>query len=213
MIFRSNSTQSEHFNIYSNSNSQPSSSKKGKQDFNFNWSNPSSDSNQGLQTNHHVSIFSEKHKLVVSFDPSGEITRKTLHTKRASLILLRRHSCPPNMVQFNDFLFFYIGNHQKVSKATLRGTADSLTFTGKVQDYNTALINSRFELLMMNGSVYRNLLMNYTMRPKVFQTGVKMMYFVRHVLMQNSEKDVVLDLAGIDFENEEYHGLALFFGG
>lgn len=55
--------------------------------------------------------------------------------------------------------------------------------------------------------------MNYTMRPKVFQTGVKMMYFVRHVLMQNSEKDVVLDLAGIDFENEEYHGLALFFGG
>ena len=116
------------------------------------------------------------------------------------------------MVQFNDFLFFYIGNHEKVSRATLRGAADSLTFTGKVQDYNTALINSRFELLMMNGSVYRNLLMNYNMRPKVFQAGVKMMYFVRHVLRQNSEKEVVLDLGGIDLQNEEYQGWRLYFG-
>ena len=91
------------------------------------------------------------------------------------------------MTCFSDFMFLYVGNHEELSRCRFDQIPDLLTFTQPQSEFNLSLIENRFNFLVYNSKVYKNLVFNFNLQPKVFQLGLLMVKYVEFLLHAQSE--------------------------
>ena len=117
-----------------------------------------------------------------------------IHTKKASLIILRRLGCAPTMTHFHDFMFFYIGNREQLNQDDLFSISDSLTYNGKAQEFNINIIKNRFNFLMYNADIYKNIVFNYNFKPQIFNLSIKVLRYLELLICNNSDKKIGLSM-------------------
>lgn len=124
---------------------------------------------------------------------------------------MRRFSGPPTMTCFSDFMFLYVGNNEELSIPRFESIPDSLTYIKGIQEFNLNLIKNRFNFLMYNSHVYKNLIFNYNIRPKIFQNAMIVLKYIENLLQNQSEnyQDIMINPYLV---NENYlDGIYLIF--
>lgn len=132
-------------------------------------------------------IPSSHRKLVLSLNESRKVCDQMVYTKKAQIVVLRRYSSAPTMTCFSDFMFLYTGNHEEMSESRFETLPDSLTFTQTLQDFNWSLIQNRFNFLMYNTRVYKNLLFNGKVRPEIFGEVLLLIRYIENLIRSQGE--------------------------
>jgi hypothetical protein len=162
--------------------------KKDVQFSNFNNDTLSSKTNNLLEAdeNSRFNTTFENKKLVLSLNEDRKICEQIVYTKKAKLILLRRYSGPPTMACFSDFMFLYIGNNEELDDVRFEHISDSLTFTKKLHEFNKDLVKNRFNFLMYNSKVYKNLLFNDKIKPQIFSICYDLIKYIEYLIYPQS---------------------------
>jgi hypothetical protein len=110
------------------------------------------------------------------------------------------------MTCFSDFMFLYVGNHEELKESRFENFADSLTHTQTLQDFNTNLIQNRFNFLMYNSKVYKNLIFNFNIRPGIFKDVITLIKYIEFLLHSQSDNYHNLAINPFFEEIEESQG-------
>lgn len=133
-------------------------------------------------------VFPEK-KLVLSLNEAKEMCEKIIYTKQAKIVVLRRLAGPPTMTCFSDFMFLYLGNGKQLTDVRFQHVADSLTCLETSVEFNMSLIENRFNFLIYNSKIYKSLIFNMDLKPKIFHIGMKLVHYIKHCIETQSEGD------------------------
>lgn len=126
-------------------------------------------------------------KLILSLNEAKKVCEKVIYTKRAKIIVLRRFSGPPTMTCFSDFMFLYLGNEKQLSDIRFQHVADSLTCMNTSQDFNMRLIENRFNFLIYNSKIYKSLIFNMNIKPKIFHVAMNLVNYIKHIIEAQSD--------------------------